>query len=143
MLINKYYPVDYWDAFTKEIKVSQAITPEMFLNMTFSKLPWWIACLLWLRNKIVSLFGLKTDGRLIDMTREQDENEIVLGMDDKHLTFYVSLWCSPMLDKSQNLKITTVVKYNNRLGRIYFMIIRPFHKIIVKSMLHRVTKRVN
>ena len=143
MLIHKYYPVDYCDAFTKEVKISQAITPEMFLNMTFSTLPGWIAWLLWLRNKVVALFGLKIDGRLIDMAREQDEHEIVLGMDDKHLTFYVSLWCSPVLDNSQNLKFTTLVKYNNRWGRIYFMIIRPFHTLIVKSMLGKVGKSIN
>lgn len=40
--------------------------------------------------------------------------------------------------RKQELRITTVVKYNNWLGRAYFFIIRPFHGIIVKSILKHV-----
>ena len=36
----------------------------------------------------------------------------------------------------------TVVKFNNRLGRLYFFFIRPFHKVIIRSMLKRVAKRL-
>ena len=42
----------------------------------------------------------------------------------------------------QTFTITTVVKFNNRLGRLYFFFIRPFHKVIIRSMLKRVAKRL-
>ena len=62
----------------------------------------------------------------------------VLGMPDKHLDFHVSMWCGEYHEGKQELRITTVVKYNNWLGRAYFFIIRPFHGIIVKSILKHV-----
>ena len=141
MLINKYLPADYCDSFSKEVITSKTITPEMFLNMLFSKFTWWIGALLWVRNKIVSIFGLETGRRMTDMVIEQNETEIIIGMVDKHLTFYVSLLCSPMFDNSQNFKITTVVNYNNRWGKIYFIIIKPFHKIIIRSMLRSIGRK--
>ena len=34
------------------------------------------------------------------------------------------------------------VKFNNRLGRLYFFFIRPFHKTIMRSILNRVAKQM-
>lgn len=62
-------------------------------------------------------------------------------MSDKHLTFYVSLWCKVSEANSQTLRITTIVKYHNRLGKLYFFVVRPFHKVIIRSLLERVEKR--
>ena len=60
----------------------------------------------------------------------------------KHLTFYAALWCGEKESGGQTFTITTVVKFNNRLGRLYFFFIRPFHKVIIRSMLKRVAKRL-
>jgi hypothetical protein len=34
--------------------------------------------------------------------------------------------------------LTTVVRYNNVGGKIYFAVIRPFHGIIVRTMLRKI-----
>ena len=57
-------------------------------------------------------------------------------------TFHASLWCGEKEPGGQTFTITTVVKFNNRLGRLYFFFIRPFHKVIIRSMLKRVAKRL-
>ncbi|MDR1652533.1 MAG: DUF2867 domain-containing protein [Prevotellaceae bacterium] len=35
------------------------------------------------------------------------------------------------------ISIITVVHFHNALGKVYFFVIRPFHKIIVKAMIKR------
>ncbi len=110
------------------------------------------------RNKVVGLFGLKT-GAETDPEKEagsltfevgdrvglfkvfdKTSNEIVLGEDDKHLDFRVSL----LFDKNQggqdenSLTISTTVKFHNWLGVLYFLPVRPFHKLIVPAMLRNI-----
>ncbi len=75
----------------------------------------------------------------------KSENEIVFGEEDKHLDFKVSLLqeVNPDTPQVKNFYCTTVVKYNNRLGRIYFFVVKPFHKLIVPRMMKQIIKKVS
>ena len=137
-LIKNYFPVDYIDSFSKVMVTGQALTPEDFRNLAFSRFPKWIGWLMNFRNAIVKPLGLDTATRFTDMVLDKNLHEEILGMPDKHLDFHVSMWCGEYHEGKQELRITTVVKYNNWLGRAYFFIIRPFHGIIVKSILKHV-----
>ncbi|MBV5281826.1 MAG: DUF2867 domain-containing protein [Paludibacter sp.] len=115
----------------------------------------WVGTLMTLRNKIVSLFGLKTPNNKMDADRpanfkfevgervgifrifSRTTNELVMGEDDKHLNFRVSLLLeTPENDSStKTITVTTLVIYNNRFGRLYFFPVKPFHKLIVRSGL--------
>ncbi|WP_162426100.1 DUF2867 domain-containing protein [Pontibacter pudoricolor] len=116
-----------------------------------------------IRNKVVGLFGLKSSGQPSDRQQrldkftcepgqqlglfkvfEKTENEVVLGEDDKHLNFRVSLLLDRLLDDTakRSLTITTTVKFNNLFGRVYFLFVRPFHQLIVPAMLKGIIKRI-
>ena len=110
--------------------------------MAFNHSPGWVNGLMKLRNAIVKPLGLEVGMRFVDTICEQNAQEVVFGMPDKHLTFHASLWCGEKEPGGQTFTITTVVKFNNRLGRLYFFFIRPFHKVIIRSMLKRVAKRL-
>lgn len=69
-------------------------------------------------------------------------NEEIFGRQDKHLSFYVSLWCGNFHGNRQVLRITTIVKYNNILGRVYFFFIKFFHYVIIRSLLNHIKKRL-
>lgn len=137
------------------------ITIEDVGKAFFSSVPKWIEVLLNLRNKIVGLFGLKT-GKL-EQDRQQmlndfkcepgerlglfrvfskSNNELILGEDDKHLDFKVSL----LLEKnnlSENvLIVSTVVIFHNWFGRLYFLPVKPFHRLIVPAMLKEVVQQL-
>lgn len=122
----------------------------------FSSAPKWVDQLFTLRNKIASMFGLKTSGKGGDRKQQLDnfkcepgerlglfkvfsrtENEVILGEDDKHLNFRISLFLNTSLtDQSKkDLTISTVLEFNNWFGRLYFLPVRPFHKFIVPTML--------
>ena len=38
--------------------------------------------------------------------------------------------------------LTTVVHFNNGLGRAYFFVVRPFHRLIVTSLLRNVARQL-
>ena len=141
-IILTHLPVDYIDSYSKEIIYNKEISPDAFFDIAFNQPPSWMRWLLKLRNILVKPFGLDTSSRFANLNTNKSLNEIVFGMTDKHLTFYVSLWCGAFHNNKQLLKITTVVKYNNTLGRVYFFFIRPFHSIIIKVMLKRVGKLI-
>ena len=104
---------------------------------------------MWLRDGTVGRFGLKTAAGLrrssadrIGLFRiyERSQREIVLGEDDSHLDFRVSvLTCSrPLAGESANfIVVSTVVHCHNLLGRCYIALIAPFHRLIVKAGLRR------
>lgn len=137
-LIENYLPADYMDTFSREITLKQALTPSEFRKRAFCQLPKWIDRLMQLRNAIVKSIGLDTESRFTEMIYASNANEEIFGMPDKHLTFHVSMWCGEYKDGKQELRITTVVKYNNWFGRVYFFIIKPFHGIIVRSILKNI-----
>lgn len=140
-LIENYLPADYLDSFSKEIETKENITPDVFFDMAFNQFPTWIDWLLKLRNTIVKPLGLDTTSRFSDSVCERNANEIIWGMPDKHLNFHVSMWCGEHRDGKQELRITTVVKYNNWFGRLYFFAVRPFHRIIIRSLLNSVENK--
>ena len=69
-------------------------------------------------------------------------SEIVLGEDDKHLDFRLSLLCSPASAQSpqRRLILSTAVHCHNRLGRFYITLIAPFHRRIVRACLRQAAR---
>lgn len=140
-LLNQYLPADYTDTYQREIKGKKEFQPEELLKMMFINLPLWIDGLMKLRSILVKPLGLKSNGfkeHLPKMVQSQNEHEIVWGMNDKHLCFYASVWRSEKIGDKQTIGVTTIVRYNNLLGKFYFFVIKPFHGIIIKSILKRV-----
>ena len=67
---------------------------------------------------------------------DRSESEIVMAEDDKHLYFRSSLLIQDTSDRYlQAAYLTTIVQFHNIWGKIYFAIVRPFHRLIMKEML--------
>ncbi len=155
---------DYIDSFKGFVlDENNKITPLLVVKAFFNASPKWIDVLFMIRNKIVSLMGLKTSNTtknkeeiIANLKGEPNEqiglfkifesntNEIIMGEDDKHLNFRVSLF----LDKSTSdftkkyITITTTVIFNNWFGKFYFLPVRPFHKLIVPTILKSIIKEL-
>jgi hypothetical protein len=135
--------IDFFDTFSTTNHVDSL---ELISNKIFNTTPKWVAILFSIRNHIANLIGLKHEipkdynedfkiGGYIKFFRifNIKEDEIILGANDKHLNFRAII--SKTLDASYNIKVTTLVEYNNRLGKIYMTIVKPFHRIVVKRMV--------
>ena len=142
-LIKKYFPANYKDCFRDKIYRKPYMSVNELFNLMFSQYPKWIMRMYYIRNLIVKPFGVKINKSFANMVIEQNENEIIIGAKDKHLTFHVSLFCSDVKDKTQEVSITTIVKYENILGRIYFAAIWLFHRIIVSYLFKGAIKTHN
>lgn len=139
-LINKYHPANYEDCFRQTLIGQERMKPRDLFNLVFIHYPKPALYLLKFRDMLVKPLGLKTGGGFADMIIEENETELVIGKQDKHLNFYVVLECECPSGNKQNVSISTLVNYNNGLGRIYFFVIRLFHILIVKNLVKRAVR---
>ncbi|MBW1297882.1 DUF2867 domain-containing protein [Aquimarina litoralis] len=159
-LVKETY--EYSDSFKSEfIDEEKEIDILTVTRAFFSFSPGWIGKLFVLRNKIVTLFGLKTGGDLqqkeevlqnfkgeigdkvgIFKVYNKTENEMILGENDAHLNFRVSLLIIQKEGTKKELIISTIVHFNNWFGKLYFLPVKPFHKLIVPAMLKSTLKNL-
>lgn len=105
-LIENYLPADYYATLLKKSRITKnVISIDEFADIAFNQLPSWIILLLIVRNSLVKPFGLDTNRRVTDIKCEKSQHEIIFGMSDKHLTFYVSLWCKDRVEKEVNVHL--------------------------------------
>lgn len=149
-IVGIYPTTDLADAYAIALPRDASNDPEVLARFIFAGLPRWAVGLLWVRDAIVAVFGLKTARELqaVDtQTRKErvglfriyrrEPAEILLGEDDSHLNFRLSLRCSQDAAQARQLTLSTVVQCNNRLGRAYIFLIAPFHRLVVRASLRR------
>lgn len=135
-LIQKYLPADYADCFSQSLTSTDLHVDELFDNL-FCHFPLPVRWLLKVRDALVKPLGLKTGATFRDRIIERNETEIIVGANDKHLSFWVSVYCSDIAEGKQTAAVSTIVRFNNLLGRIYFAGIWLFHKLIVHHLFTR------
>lgn len=136
---NLFSKVDFTDTFST---TNHQNTIDEVAELIFLTYPKWVMVLFKIRNALVRLIGLKTEIP-DDFNNEKykgffkvydtSEYELVLGADDKHLNFRAVI--TNTKEKEYNIKLTTLVVYNNFFGKLYMTIINPFHRLVVKKML--------
>ncbi len=153
--IAHLYPVTHLaDAYAIDLPAGSDTRPEPLARFIFSHKAPWIAGLMALRDALVGRLGLKTSAQLtatdaagqkqrvgIFKIYNTSEREIVMGEDDWHLDFRLSLQCSGPPAGEQRLVLSTVVHCHNRLGRAYIFVIAPFHRLIVQAFLRRAARQ--
>ena len=150
---------DFSDSFVgSNMNSSKRYSIEEITKLFFETSPKWIDHLFEVRNKVVKIFGLKVSDvpnkeELLKNTKfvineeiglfkifDKSNNEIILGQNDKHLNFKISILSNIRTDDKQLITISTLVYFNKWYGKLYFQLIRPFHKLIVPLMLKNILK---
>jgi len=148
LIYKDFGRIDYCDSYQIVKSTDETIdniTTEIF------RIPKWVDSLMRIRGSLVKLFGLNS-GKKKDITEsiyypigtkagyftviDRNENEIVMAENDKHLNFRTAV----MKKKSEldcSIYLTTIVRFNNIWGKLYFLPVKPFHQIIIKSLLKR------
>jgi Protein of unknown function (DUF2867) len=135
------------DAFSINIE-NPALDARRAAERMMATGPRWIDMLLILRNLMVAPFGLKAGASetsertdiigifpVVSETRER----LVAGFNDRHLDFRVVVDVAPCGEgNGQNVTATTLVLTHNWPGRVYLAVIKPFHRLIVPTMLRQV-----
>jgi len=158
--LNIYFQdVDYTDIKIIEGKASL----RGFICGMLSYYPWWMIALYRIREFLVHLLGLERHEKpdvlpLIkpdDLAFEPGENASFFIVrtakeniywvsetpEDKHLKAYFGVVAEKLDNGLTKFHVFTSVKYIHWTGPVYFNLIRPFHHIVVLSMMRAGIKR--
>jgi len=144
----------YCDAYNASVVINEKTALDIYLDMVKST-PEWVNVLMSLRNKAVSMVGLKNLGHLGEIERSKlgksykvgdrvgifsvlflSDEEVILGESDKHLDVKLSVYKGGE-NKPNTVFVTTVVHIHNTLGRLYMLFVTPLHKLIAPAMLKK------
>lgn len=130
---------DYVDSYSAIVDNGKPLTADILFERMFIQLPPFVLQMLKLRDTLVKPLKLKTGATFRDRVIERDEEEIIIGAQDKHLSFWVSVYCTKPNNSPQTAAATTVVKYHNFMGKCYFAVIILFHKLTVRRLFRKAT----
>jgi hypothetical protein len=147
--------VDFADAYA--VALPPGVTARLFAEAVFSSAPPWVAALMAIRHALVAPLGLVasraalyraavaangTGARVgVFPLLAETSGELVLGLDDRHLDFRVSVRVVPGAGATTGV-VATRVRFHGALGRAYFVPVRPAHRVVVPAMLRRAARRL-
>lgn len=161
-IIQSSFPaIDYDDAFIGNFSFLDDLSIEECVHAFFESAPNWVRKLIGFRDTLVRIFGLKSSGVINQKPQEanfkvevgnglglfkiieKSDREVMMGEDDKHLNFRVSLLLTREDNSNNyNLTIATAVKMKNLWGKLYFLPVKPIHKLIVPVMLRGIIRHL-
>ena len=128
-----------------------------FISGMLSYYPWWIVFLYRIREILVGILGLvhhEKPATLPSITPEElsfepgDNASFFIVRDaqeefywisetpeDRHLTAIFAVMAEPLRSDRTTYHVVTSVKYLHWTGPLYFNVIRPFHHLVVRSMM--------
>ncbi|MEV8534002.1 DUF2867 domain-containing protein [Streptomyces sp. NPDC051211] len=138
---------DHVDAVAVDIPAGTSAAE--FAHRVLAATPEWVHRLLDLRDKITAPFGLHSQERVAVpdiriepgrklgpiLVRSVSEEEVLGGEDDKHLDFRASFAVRPSASGGLEGVFTTVIRFHNLAGRLYFKAIQPFHNLIIPRLV--------
>ena len=130
--------VDWSDAQTVACHPGAPTDPQAWADAVFRDPPRWVAALLGVRESLVGLVGIARGGPSSFDTVARGPDEVLLGTDEHHLDFRVSV-----LRRPDRVILSTVVRLHNARGRAYFLPVRVAHPVIVRAMLARAARRLS
>ncbi|WP_269714876.1 DUF2867 domain-containing protein [Caulobacter sp. NIBR2454] len=157
LIATLYDDADLADAFAIALKPEDARLPAEVLALAMmAKPPMWSLALLAIRDAVMGVFGVKSSRQILNdaiaaradhigMFRilARRDHEVVLGENDRHLDFRLSVMTRPSPSGGVELVATSIAHCHNRLGQIYLTAIMPFHKLIVRASLVRAARADN
>lgn len=140
-LLGSFQRVDFADAY--QVRLAQpGLSAQACCQAVLGHSPAWVDALMRLRGLFAKAAGLKhsnlRDGQQQGLfkVQHQDAQEILLGEDDRHLNFRISVLRSDAAGHPVVI-VSTAVQTHNALGRAYLRAVLPFHRVISRSMLQR------
>lgn len=158
--IRKYKELDIYfrDVNQTDVKTIEGeASLRGFISAMLSYYPWWLVALYRVREILVNILGLvkhEKPERLPSIKPDELAFEpgdsasffIVAAArekvywvsktpEDKHLKAYFGVVAEPMNSGATRFHVFTTVKYIHWTGPVYYNLIRPFHHLVVASMM--------
>ena len=130
--IVRYPDANYRDCFRCRLQIPGKVSPNQVMAAFWTTSPAWLKFLFRLRDLLVRPFGLKTGE---GPSREKLEEALNNGESCGFMSAYMSIYI-----EGGEVFASTVVKYHNKLGVVYFNLIRPFHILVVKNLFKQMMR---
>jgi len=148
--------VHFCDAYQISLRNPKLSVQDAY-EAVFGHAPRWVAALMTVRGMVAYALGLKhaangdfqsvsggvqgaryQDGQRVGLFLIQsiEPNEIIVGDNDKHLDFRISIYRSTM-HGVETVTVSTAVEIHNAVGSLYMTLIKPFHRFIARTMVRR------
>ena len=153
ILAPLYKNADLVDAYAVQLPAGASDDLEVLARAGFERQAWWIRTLTRVRDAMMAPVGIKssravgiaaaTRGPVIGFfpLLSKSAEELVLGEDDRHLNFRLSIQLRPGAAGGRELVVVSVVHCHNLLGRTYLAVITPFHRLIAPACLEQAASR--
>ncbi len=136
LLAHALPSVDWSDAYAVPVpRGAPNRDPQEWADAVFHSPPLWIRVLFGVRELLVRVVGIEPGGRHVFDTVSRTADEVLLGVDQSHLSFRASVLC-----ERDRVVLTTLVQLRNRRGAAYFALVRRIHPLVVRSMLARAAR---
>jgi len=147
-----YAGADLLDAFAIQLPAGASDDVEVLARAALERQAWWIRALTRVRDVVMATVAVKSSravglaaaarGPVIGFfpVLSKSATELVLGENDWHLDFRVTIQLRADAANGRELVAGTVVHCHNRLGRIYLATIAPFHRMIVPASLEQAAR---
>ncbi len=147
--------VHFCDAYKAPLSKPQSV--QEAYEAVFGHAPKWVNTLMAMRGVVASALGLKHEvqgefkrvpgdiqvvpsqiGQRMGSFFGQSikPNELIVGSNDTHLDFRISIYKSSSLGV-ETVTVSTAVEIHNAVGKIYMFLVKPFHRFIARAMLQR------
>ena len=152
VLAPLYAGADLLDAFAIQLPAGASDDLEVLARAALERQAWWIRALTRVRDVVMATVAVKSSiavglaaaarGPVIGFfpVLSKSATELVVGADDWHLDFRVTIQLRADAANGRELVAGTVVHCHNRLGRIYLTTIAPFHRVIVRASLEQAAR---
>ncbi|MGN8083230.1 MULTISPECIES: DUF2867 domain-containing protein [Variovorax] len=154
VLAPLYPGADLLDAYAIRLPSQASNDVEVLARIAFERQAGWIRALTLVRDVAMAPFGIKSSsavgragkaaGPVIGFfpLLSKSPTEVVVGADDRHLDFRVSIQLCVDAADGRELLAATVVHCHNGFGRAYLATIAPFHRLIVQASLERAVREM-
>ena len=130
--------VDWSDAYAVALPRRAPVRPpEVWADAIFRAPPPAVRILFGLREVLVRLVGIERGGRHVFDTVSWSPDEVLIGIDQKHLGFRASV-----LVQAEQVVVSTIVEVRNRRGRAYSALVRKVHPLVVRSALAHAARKL-
>jgi len=152
-LMKSLKRIDFADAYEAPVRHQSREIADAYIAI-FGFEPAWVRWLMSLRGFIAVRLGLSHPFDACPMVADEkprfllgtraglftvqsvSTDLIIVGDDDKHLNFRISVLKTER-DGQCFVTVSTGVEIHNRLGRVYMFVVKPFHRFLALFMVQR------
>jgi hypothetical protein len=149
---------DFVECFYAQKNITGEVTAEFVFKSILNDPPLFVMVILKIRDFFFRIVGLKTSDitnpiKFVDLPIQRERplvsdmdmsynslREVIWGIKDKHLNFAISVYVTNTEVQNQNnceVYVSTILKYNNTWGRIYFAALKPIHSFVIRLMMKK------